>query len=142
MSEVLTIENARKTGIPLPGKSTKAKPFVTTSTKTPTLSRKNSGKAMQRLAEEQFEEAFTCNQDPGGKADLEKALMAIAYLCDWSASGGNEGVDGIAVQGFVPLLKRAASHVHRFLYTQDDIRKCGGDLSILWEKDKTRADQN
>jgi hypothetical protein len=59
------------------------------------------------------------------KSDIEEAILSAAFLLEFA--GGD-------ACGVAPALRMCARNVSRFLYTQDDIRKCGGDPSILWRK--------
>jgi hypothetical protein len=62
------------------------------------------------------------------KTDIEEALNAAAFLLEFAG----EDAGGIA-----GALRTCAQRVS-LLYTQDEVRKCGGDPSILWGKGAKR----
>jgi len=63
------------------------------------------------------------------KTDIEEALNSAAFLLEFA--GGDAG-------GVAPALRTCARQVASLLYTQDEVRKCGGDPSILWRKGPKR----
>jgi hypothetical protein len=62
------------------------------------------------------------------KTDIEEALNSAAFLLEFAS----EDAGGIA-----RALRTCAQRVNH-LYTQDEVRKCGGDPSILWRKGTKR----
>ena len=59
------------------------------------------------------------------KTDIEEALNSAAFLLEFA--GGDVG-------GVAPALRKCAQQVASLLYTQDEVRKCGGDPSVVWRK--------
>ena len=63
------------------------------------------------------------------KTNIEEALNSAAFLLEFA--GGDVG-------GVAPALRMCARQVASLLYTQDEVRKCGGDPSIVWRKGAKR----
>jgi hypothetical protein len=58
------------------------------------------------------------------RLDLQKAIQSIAYLLEWGSDDGP--IDENATRGLAYFLQNCCRSVDR-LYTQDEIRECGGD---------------
>ncbi len=66
------------------------------------------------------------------KSGIQSAIESAATLLEFAGDAG--GLDGCAAGGIGEILRLCADQVDRFLFTQDDIRRCGGDPTILWAK--------
>ncbi len=58
------------------------------------------------LDEEVLNEAF--QTVPGDRMDLEKKILAIAFLIESSTGGGNKPLEGAAANGFATVLRDCA----------------------------------
>jgi hypothetical protein len=69
------------------------------------------------------------------KSDIEEAIRSSASLLEFAAEmGSNQEVNATTVFGIANILRTCEHQVHRYLYTQSDIQKCGGDPNILRRK--------
>ena len=50
--------------------------------------------------------------------DLERALLAISFLAEWSTELGNRDLDGRAAQGLAKLIACCAAHAGRLSRTR------------------------
>jgi hypothetical protein len=75
-------------------------------------------------------DAFDYDDKPSTTADLERAVLACAFLLEFNTEGGNEQMDGMVANGLASSLRRCAAEVRK-LYTKDDLIAAGGDERLL-----------
>jgi hypothetical protein len=78
----------------------------------------------------EIREAFGYAEGPSGTIDLEKAILASAFLLEFNSEGGNERLDGMVANGIADTLRRCAAEVRK-LYTRDDVVAAGGNVDLL-----------
>jgi len=71
------------------------------------------------------------------RTDTQKAILAVAYLLEWSSDVGNCPVEGFAAEGLSILLRKCASSVGR-MFTLVDLRAAGGDPKELQDSQVRR----
>lgn len=63
------------------------------------------------LDHELLEEAFELKADD--RLQLEKKILAVAFLLEACSREGNESIDGAAASGFAAVLRQAAEDIAR-----------------------------